>query len=246
MVSKNCDYGLLITANVVVGQAAVAIPNASKISWRNQLDNAWLECLKLDASNVLVVGGGPGKVAVGTPVGTVSTHLEVHGAGVADGATLLPQVRIVDTTAFAANVGGEIILGGLTDAVPTYRSFAAIKSGKANATSGNGAGYLAFWSRNASTGLLEVLRLTELQMLQVAEASDFIFGTTTGTRLGTAATQKIGFWNATPVIQSTGWGTVTGTLAKTTFVADSVTLPNLAARVGQLINDLKTYGILGG
>lgn len=30
---------------------------------------------------------------------------------------------------------------------------------------------------------------------------DLIFGTTTGTKIGTATTQKIGFWNVTPVVQ---------------------------------------------
>jgi len=30
---------------------------------------------------------------------------------------------------------------------------------------------------------------------------DIVLGTTTGTKIGTATTQKIGFWNATPVVQ---------------------------------------------
>jgi hypothetical protein len=30
-----------------------------------------------------------------------------------------------------------------------------------------------------------------------------VFGSTTGTKLGTATTQKIGFWNATPIVQPT-------------------------------------------
>jgi hypothetical protein len=30
---------------------------------------------------------------------------------------------------------------------------------------------------------------------------DIILGTTTGTKIGTATTQKLGFWNATPVVQ---------------------------------------------
>lgn len=34
-----------------------------------------------------------------------------------------------------------------------------------------------------------------------AEAADIAFGASTGTKVGTATTQKIGFWNATPVVQ---------------------------------------------
>lgn len=33
------------------------------------------------------------------------------------------------------------------------------------------------------------------------EANDIVFGTTTGTKIGTGTTQKLSFWNATPVVQ---------------------------------------------
>ena len=37
----------------------------------------------------------------------------------------------------------------------------------------------------------------------VFDGVNLVLGTTTGTKLGTAVTQKIGFWNVTPVAQST-------------------------------------------
>lgn len=37
--------------------------------------------------------------------------------------------------------------------------------------------------------------------ITLADAIDFTFNTTTGTKIGTGATQKIGFWNATPAVQ---------------------------------------------
>lgn len=44
----------------------------------------------------------------------------------------------------------------------------------------------------------------------------------------------------------TGWTTdPTGTLTRTTFISDSVTLPNLAARVAALIVDLRSHGMIG-
>jgi hypothetical protein len=43
----------------------------------------------------------------------------------------------------------------------------------------------------------------------------------------------------------TGWGSPTGTQSRTTFSSATVTLPELAQRVGQLINDLKTHGLIG-
>lgn len=35
----------------------------------------------------------------------------------------------------------------------------------------------------------------------LADGVDIAVGTTTGTKLGTATTQKLGFWNATPVVR---------------------------------------------
>ena len=44
----------------------------------------------------------------------------------------------------------------------------------------------------------------------------------------------------------TGWGTPTGTLDRTAFNADTVTLPQLAARVNGIITDLKnSHGLFG-
>jgi hypothetical protein len=37
------------------------------------------------------------------------------------------------------------------------------------------------------------------------DAADVAFGTTTGTKIGTSSTQKIGLWNATPVIQPSAY-----------------------------------------
>lgn len=43
-------------------------------------------------------------------------------------------------------------------------------------------------------------------LLTFADAVNLAFNDTTGTKIGTAATQKIGFWNATPVVQPTTGG----------------------------------------
>ncbi len=37
-----------------------------------------------------------------------------------------------------------------------------------------------------------------------ADAADLVLGTTTGTKIGTGVTQKLGFWNAAPVVQPAG------------------------------------------
>lgn len=39
--------------------------------------------------------------------------------------------------------------------------------------------------------------------LDITDAKDISLGTTTGTKIGTSTTQKLGFWNKTPVVQQT-------------------------------------------
>jgi hypothetical protein len=43
----------------------------------------------------------------------------------------------------------------------------------------------------------------------------------------------------------TGWAAATNTKSRATFDTTTVTLPQLAARVGQLIDDLTTHGLIG-
>lgn len=81
--------------------------------------------------------------------------------------------------------------------------------------------------------------------VNMVEAKNFVLGTTTGTKIGTATTQKLSFYGATPKVQPNGWGSPTGTTTKTTFATGSVTLPQLAERVKGLIDDLISTGLIG-
>jgi hypothetical protein len=63
--------------------------------------------------------------------------------------------------------------------------------------------------------------------LVIREGSNLVLGTTTGTRIGTATTQRLGFWNATPVVQSTGW-TTTNVTTDRSFDANATTIDELA------------------
>lgn len=76
-----------------------------------------------------------------------------------------------------------------------------------------------------------------------SEAYNLISGTTTGTKLGTATSQKWSIWNATPIIQPT-----TG-IAASTFVANSSGIANDTATwdgytAGQVVKALRNFGLL--
>jgi hypothetical protein len=72
-----------------------------------------------------------------------------------------------------------------------------------------------------------------------------VLGSAAGTKFGTATTQKQAWWGATPVAQITGYGTPTNGSHQASFDASTISLPNLAAAVAQLILDLKIYGQVG-
>lgn len=94
-------------------------------------------------------------------------------------------------------------------------------------TAGNGAGIVMGGSANASisnTGILrsgssDIMRWTT-SLVTFVEGTNISIGATTGTKIGTSTNQKIGFYNATPIVQPSG------TSADATDLATAITLVN--------------------
>ena len=80
-------------------------------------------------------------------------------------------------------------------------------------------------------------------LLTIANGVNFAFNTGSGTKLGTAATQKLSFWNATPIVQPTtaivGVAPVvnTGTAINTATTFEGYT-------VAQVVKALRNTGLL--
>lgn len=76
-----------------------------------------------------------------------------------------------------------------------------------------------------------------------ADAVNMVFNATTGTKIGTATTQKIGLWNATPIVQPTT------AVAAATFVANTSAIADDTATfdgytIGQVVKALRNIGLL--
>jgi hypothetical protein len=106
----------------------------------------------------------------------------------------------------------------------------------------NGTADRNFFAGNIGIGTSGTLS----QALVFADAKNMSFGTTTGTKIGSAITEKLAFWNATPVVQNAGWSATAGYTATRTFNPESTSVTELARVVGTLVDTLKTYGLLGG
>lgn len=132
-------------------------------------------------------------------------------------------------------------------------------------TSGTGLGV------NAASGFTG--RLLDLQIngtsewswsnttFTIGDANDIALGTTTGTKIGTATTQKLGFYNATPVVQPTAVANITTTATSgslptpdgTVTIADATTptvtelleyCVELEAKLEAALGHLRTLGLI--
>ena len=106
-----------------------------------------------------------GKFGVGDTDPVVKFH--VKDSGVSHGG-LNAHVSIEDTTSLAANVGGLQVFEGIYDSSGNSAIYAAIHGGKDNATSGNYAGYLRFFTRPNGALPVERVRITSAGTVKIS------------------------------------------------------------------------------
>lgn len=143
-----------------------------------------------------------------------------------------------------ADTGAAIGMGGHTGS-SLYRAYGYIAGRKLNGSVNDTSGYLQFATHKNGVGMREWLRLDADGLVTLSDGANLAVNATTGTKIGTAATQKLGFWGATPIVRPTGWAAPSGTLTRTTFVGGAATLNETSERLAALITDLYAEGLLG-
>lgn len=199
--------GTTITANTSLTASLLKPPSDSTTAF---------VITKADGTtNVLVVNSANSRIGIGK---TPTELLDMLGSS-----TGVLKVRLQNS-----NTGGGAYASFqlLNDANGIGAFF---KNSAANTTYGGASSFNMIQAENAALtlGTNDTVRLTisGAGLFTIAEASNIALGTTTGTKIGTATSQKLAFWNVTPIIQPT-----TAT-SGATFVANS----------GTAVNDASTF-----
>ena len=116
-----------------------------------------------------------------------------------------------------------------TDTVPEEIEYAAIESVIIDASDDTEDGQLNFQVMDA--GSLTTQISVDANAITLGDAVDIVFNTTTGTKIGTATTQKLAFFNATPVVQQSAIANITTTASSGTLPTanGSITIANAAS-----------------
>lgn len=145
-------------------------------------------------------------------------------------ANLLELQNSVGTKLIKIEDNGSVVIGTLASATAAPLAIQTDGSGTGFVVMYSGTEYTRFLSGGVYKGIegagslpLIVSNAGDIQLnpagvVAVQDARNITVGTTTGTKIGTGTTQKLGFWNATPVAQPTA-------VADLTTTATSGTLP---------------------
>lgn len=158
-----------------------------------------------------------------------------------------------------------VLSGGTTSPVLGDRTARTISMAAVDKTSGDRRFYLqselgspislgndrlnfAASSGIVSIGGTDIVSMTS-SSVSLTDAVNIIVGSTTGTKIGTGTSQKLGFWNATPVAQYATTGTTAGFSAGSGTAANSGStytgnVGSSAYTVGDIVAALKKCGII--
>ena len=98
-------------------------------------------------------------------------------------------------------------------------------------------------SAGTVTDLTQTAETTFSADITFDDGIDIAVNTSTGTKIGTASTQKLGFFGATPVVQASALTAADGATVDGTYGAqEQGVISNIRVRVGELSNIIKNLG----
>ncbi len=205
---------------------------------------------------VTLAGGGAITAAYGVYVGKqkatgVTTGYGVYQADSADYNVFVGNIRIGSTAspAYALEIAaGEISLDNgkayrAKDSGGTSRSVFQLNTSDKVDIGAHGGNYGIEMYPGTGTVALSIAGSTG----HVTIAGGLNLGTASGATAGQVDVQNLYKVAGTQVVSTrkTGWTAASGTKARTTFVTDSATTAAVAARLGALIDDLISHGLIG-
>lgn len=126
------------------------------------------------------------------------------------GNTFTPTQRMLISSTGLVNISGGLQIQGAWSGAVTgsgIELYNYLGTSYFNAFNQTGAVYLPISIGGLNVAIAPngtAALTTAVGSTTVADAHNFVFNTTTGTKFGTGTTQKIGFYNATPVVQQSG------------------------------------------
>lgn len=146
-------------------------------------------------------GSGTFTFAIAPPTGSIVTAMYTNTATSSGG-----TVPVSSGGTGASTLTG-ILLGNGTSAITATTTSAGIAGAISDET---GTGALVFGTNPTLGGAT------------ITDATDIALGTTTGTKIGTASTQKIGFYGVTPVVKPANIPAASGTIGSVQTAVNSV------------------------
>lgn len=197
------------------------------------------------SSNALTFAGGTinlGTATASTLLATTSISLEETGAGT-DTITLQAPSSIAASYTLTLPVddgnSGEVLATDGNGVLSWVSNATGITIGTTTITGGtttrilyDNAGVVGEYTLTGTGTVVAMQTNPTLSGLTMTDATNIVLDTTTGTKIGTATTQKLAFYNSTPIVKPTGDVATAlsnlGLVATPTVAADTVGSANEA------------------
>lgn len=169
---------------------------------------------------------------------TGNKTLTITGAGTTTPLTVVIDSSVATQAALVAKNNTNFAHGG---AVVSIQMVNGSDSGNPLLISNAGTGASLLIQDGSNNAKFTVSQAGNLTLVDGATVA---LGTTTGTKIGTATTQKVALHGLTPVVQSTGYSITGGTPTKT-LTLDTASATTITNFLQQLLTDLIAKGVIG-